>query len=92
MSETSPAKAINKPRRPNLDAEYDALFRKLEDLEKQFPALATPNSPTQRVGGDAIDGFEKIAHVVKMLSIDDMFSDSEVEDFFHRLVKHLGNF
>lgn len=72
------------------DAEYDAQFRELEELEKEFPELATPNSPTQRVGGDAIDGFEKKAHVIKMLSIDDMFSDSEVEDFFNRLVKNLG--
>lgn len=55
------------------DADYDALFRKLEALEKQHPELADPNSPTQRVGGEPIDGFQQITHPVPMLSIDDVF-------------------
>ncbi|NNE90689.1 MAG: NAD-dependent DNA ligase LigA [Verrucomicrobiales bacterium] len=72
------------------DLEYDKLFRELEVLEEQFPNLASPNSPTKRVGGAPIDGFEQIQHAVPMLSIDDVFSEEEVEDFFKRLVKNLG--
>ncbi len=72
------------------DAEYDAQFRKLEELEAQFPQLASANSPTKRVGGAPIDGFEQIQHGLRMLSIDDVFSEGEVEDFFKRLVKNLG--
>jgi len=55
------------------DAEYDKLFRELENLEKRHPALADPNSPTQRVGAKPLDGFSQIQHPVPMLSIDDVF-------------------
>lgn len=51
------------------DAEYDKLFRELEALEEQYPQLRTPDSPTQRVGGKPLDGFEKVRHKVPMLSI-----------------------
>ncbi len=51
------------------DAEYDKLFRELQDLEAQHPELATPGSPTQRVGGKPLDGFAKVRHRVAMLSI-----------------------
>lgn len=51
------------------DAEYDRLFRELESLEEQYPQLRTPDSPTQRVGGKPLDGFEKVRHKVPMLSI-----------------------
>jgi DNA ligase (NAD+) len=57
--------------RPEIsDAEYDRLFRELLDLEKRFPDLAGPNSPTQKVGGYAAEGFKKIVHAVPMLSIE----------------------
>jgi DNA ligase (NAD+) len=59
------------------DAEYDKLFRELEELEKNHPHLKSPNSPTQRVGGKPIDGFQQITHAVPMLSIDDVFEWSE---------------
>lgn len=72
------------------DADYDKLFRDLELLEAAWPDFASPNSPTKRVGGKPIDGFEQQAHVVRMLSIDDVFSESEVHDFFNRMVKNLG--
>lgn len=72
------------------DAEYDKLFRELEDLEKAHPELDDPNSPTRRVGGAPLEGFEQIPHLVPMLSIDDVFSEEEVEDFFKRLQKNLG--
>ena len=78
------------------DAEYDKLFRELEDLEKRHPALADPNSPTQRVGAKPLDGFSQIQHPVPMLSIDDVFElkDSETPEaeliaFYKRLQKNL---
>jgi DNA ligase (NAD+) len=55
------------------DADYDKLFRELEDLEKDNPELTDPNSPTQRVGSKPLDGFTQITHPVPMLSIDDVF-------------------
>lgn len=72
------------------DAEYDRMFRDLELLEDRFPDLASPNSPVRRVGGAPIDGFEQRKHDVPMLSIDDVFSEGEVGDFFKRLQKGLG--
>ena len=59
------------------DAEYDKLFRELEDLEKQNPSLADPNSPTQRVGSTPLEGFSQVQHPVPMLSIDDVFELTE---------------
>ncbi|MGE9268440.1 MAG: NAD-dependent DNA ligase LigA [Verrucomicrobiales bacterium] len=72
------------------DAEYDQLFRELETLEKKHPELASPNSPTQRVGGAPLDAFSQIEHLQPMLSIDDLFSEGEVADFHARLVKNTG--
>ncbi len=72
------------------DAEYDKLFRELEDLEKAHPDLYDPNSPTQRVGGAPLDAFEQRKHLLPMLSIDDLFAEEEVADFHKRLHKGLG--
>ena len=79
------------------DAEYDKLFRELENLEKRHPALADPNSPTQRVGAKPLDGFSQIQHPVPMLSIDDVFElkdsdtpEAELIAFYKRLQKNLG--
>ena len=79
------------------DAEYDKLFRELEELEKAHPSLADPNSPTQRVGSTPLEGFSQIQHPVPMLSIDDVFelkdSDTpaaELIAFYKRLRKNLG--
>ncbi len=79
------------------DAEYDKLFRELEELEASHPQLDDPNSPTKRVGGRPIDGFQQIRHAVPMLSIDDVFelkdSDepaAELIAFYQRLRKNLG--
>lgn len=79
------------------DSEYDKLFRELEDLEKKHPELASPNSPTKRVGSKPLDGFSQINHPVPMLSIDDVFEikDSETPEaeliaFYQRLQKNLG--
>ena len=57
------------PARSITDAEYDRLFRELQALETQFPELQTPDSPTQRVGGAALDAFPSVRHAVPMLSI-----------------------
>lgn len=72
------------------DGEYDSLFRELEDLEKAHPEAYDPNSPTQRVGGAPLAAFEQREHLKPMLSIDDLFSEGEVAEFFQRLVKNLG--
>jgi len=72
------------------DAEYDRLYRQLEDLERQFPELVSSESPTQRVGGGPIEGFEQMGHRLPMLSIDDIFSEQELADFFSRLQRLTG--
>ena len=51
------------------DAEYDRLFRELQQLEAQYPEYVTPDSPTQRVGGRVLDAFDPVRHAVPMLSI-----------------------
>jgi DNA ligase (NAD+) len=61
------------------DAEYDALFRELRELETAHPDLITPDSPTQRVGGKATAGFKQVRHVVPMLSLDNLFAKDGFE-------------
>jgi DNA ligase (NAD+) len=73
------------------DREYDALYRELSDLEKQFPALAAPDSPTQRVGGGPLKAFAQITHRVPMLSLDNTYSEEEVKDFYRRMERLLPN-
>ncbi|MCH5285507.1 MAG: NAD-dependent DNA ligase LigA [Akkermansiaceae bacterium] len=76
------------------DAEYDRLYRELEQLEAAHPDWVTPESPTQRVGNDLAEGFAKVAHPEPMLSIDDIFehkpgdgeTDAELVEFYRRLV------
>ena len=63
------------------DYEYDAMFRELGDLEAAFPELDDPTSPTKRVGGKALDKFEKFTHTVQMGSLTDVFSYDELLDF-----------
>lgn len=72
------------------DEEYDALYRQLLELEKRFPELVTPDSPTQRVGGRPRDEFRKVVHEVPMLSMDDVFSIEELRNFVNRVYKILG--
>lgn len=61
------------------DADYDRLYRRLEELESEFPLFADPNSPTRRVGGAPSEGFQQIRHPLPMLSIDDLFEIPEEE-------------
>lgn len=72
------------------DREYDALLRRLEDLEKQFPDLIVPDSPTQRVGGEPIKGFRSIRHTVPMISLANTYSKDELVEFDNRVRKLLG--
>jgi len=72
------------------DAEYDGLFRELQALERDYPALATPDSPTQRVGGQPAAEFDAVTHRVPMLSLNNAFADDEVEAFDRRARTALG--
>jgi len=77
--------------RPEItDAEYDALMRRLQDLETGHPGLATPDSPTQRVGGKPREGFTKVPHSSQMLSLDNALSETELRDFDRRVRELLG--
>jgi DNA ligase (NAD+) len=71
------------------DSEYDRLMRELESLEAQFPALITPESPTQRVGGQPLEGFEEVRHQTPMLSLANAFSEEEIHQFHERVIKDL---
>lgn len=71
------------------DAEYDRLMRELESVESSYPALVTADSPTQRVSGTPMDGFETVQHRVPMLSLGNAFSDAEVADFHRRVSQGL---
>ncbi len=72
------------------DAEYDALFRELEAIEREYPGLATADSPTQRVGGLPVSAFEAVTHRVPMLSIGNAFSAEEAQAFDRRVREALG--
>jgi len=72
------------------DTEYDKLLKQLEALEKQFPDLITPDSPTQRVGGELTEGFAQAKHRVPMISLDNTYNENEVLEWDDRLEKILG--
>src|SRR5215471_14199657 len=72
------------------DADYDALMRQLRALEEQHPELLTPDSPTQRVGGKAREGFIKVRHSSPMLSLDNALNEGEFRDFDRRVRDLLG--
>ena len=82
------------------DAEYDRLYREIEEIEGRHPEYRTAESPTQRVGNDLSEGFAKVRHPVPMLSIDDVFehkpqaeheTDEELVNFYERLCQSLGD-
>ena len=72
------------------DREYDRLMRELADLESTYPQLRTPDSPTVRVGGEAIDAFSSVAHAVPMLSIDNTYNADELREWDDRVRRGLG--
>jgi DNA ligase (NAD+) len=67
------------------DAEYDRLFRRLQDIEEQFPSLAAPGSPTRRVGAPPLERFEVVEHATPMLSLSNTFTPGELRDFDQRI-------
>lgn len=73
------------------DYEYDKLYHELLDLEEKNPHFITADSPTQRVGGQAEDAFTKVAHEVKMESLNDVFSIDELYTFDSRVKDNIGN-
>jgi DNA ligase (NAD+) len=72
------------------DREFDKLLQELTDIEKKHPDLATPDSPTQRVGGAPIAGFKKVTHKVPMLSIENSYNDADLRKFDADVRKALG--
>jgi DNA ligase (NAD+) len=72
------------------DTEYDQLMRQLQALEKEHPELATPDSPTRRVGGKPREGFQKVPHSTPMLSLDNALDDAELRSFDARVREWLG--
>ncbi|MBD0673089.1 NAD-dependent DNA ligase LigA [Streptomyces sp. CBMA156] len=71
------------------DAEFDALMRELEAIEAGHPALVTPDSPTQRVGGDVAEGFTKVEHRERLLSLDNAMDDEELAAWAERVAREL---
>ena len=72
------------------DADYDKLLRELEALEREYPALADPNSPTARVGNAPSGKFAEVRHAVPMLSLGNAFSADELRQFDARVKRWLG--
>lgn len=102
MTQTNPAQRINQLvklinqynyeyhvlDRPSVDdAVWDSLMAELKKLEQKYPNLITPDSPTQRVGDKQIDGFVKKEHKKRILSLNDVFSFQEVQDWYKRIIK-----
>lgn len=73
------------------DQEYDRLYRELSDLEREFPDLRTPDSPSQRVGGAPLKEFHPVQHLKPMMSLDNTYSQSEVREFVARVQRLLPN-
>ena len=71
------------------DREYDRLYHELLDLEKEFPQLVTPDSPTQRVSGQPLKEFKQVQHLQPMLSLDNTYSQEDVRNFVNRVQKLL---
>src|SRR5215475_14436204 len=73
------------------DQEYDRLYHELLDLETNFPALVTPDSPTQRVGGEPLKEFKPVKHLQPMTSLDNTYSQEDLREFVGRVQRLLPN-
>ena len=73
------------------DSEYDQLFQTLKDIELEHPELQTLDSPTQRVGAAPLSSFNQITHRIPMLSLDNVFSEADLESFTQRIAQRLGS-
>jgi DNA ligase (NAD+) len=72
------------------DAEYDRMMQELKRLEEEYPQLASPDSPTARVGAPPLEKFETIAHTIPMLSLDNGFDDEDILEFDRRVKRNLN--
>ena len=72
------------------DAEYDRLFQRMLELERQYPDLVTPDSPSQRVGAEPLEAFAQVTHRQPMLSLENGFDEKDIRDFDARLKRFLG--
>ena len=72
------------------DAEYDRLFRELQELEEKYPQFVTPDSPTQRVGAPPAEEFRPVRHAIPMLSLQNCFSEEEFLEWDRRVRRLLG--
>ncbi|GAA0328948.1 NAD-dependent DNA ligase LigA [Bacillus carboniphilus] len=79
---------LDKPSVP--DSEYDQLLKELVQLEGAFPDLRTPDSPTQRVGGEVLEAFEKVQHRTPMLSLGNAFNEDDLKDFDRKVKQAIG--
>ncbi len=73
------------------DAEYDALMKRLADLEEEFPDFVTPDSPTKRVGGAPLEGFIQVRHEQRMMSLDNTYSEDDLREFDRRVRQAVGD-
>ncbi len=73
------------------DSEYDRLFRELLEIEKKFPGLVTPESPSQRVGGAPLEKFATVRHTLPMLSLENVFTRDDMVEFDSRVKRFLGS-
>ena len=71
------------------DSEYDALFSELLELEAKYPSLSLSHSPTQRIGSEPLEGFNKVDHLTPMLSLENAFNTKDLEDFNKRIMERL---
>ena len=72
------------------DAEYDELFRELQQLESKYPIYLRSDSPTQRIGGKPLDGFVSVRHPMPMLSLDNAMNEDEVREFDQQVKRFLS--
>ena len=70
-----------------LDFEYDHMLRQLENFEGEYPEYVRADSPTKRVGGEALSKFEKVEHIVPLMSLQDVFSMEEMDDFLEKIIQ-----
>ena len=73
------------------DSEYDQMMQELVSLEQEHPDIADPNSPSQRIGGDPVSGFEQVTHDIPMLSLGNAFDKSDMENWLRRLKGLVNN-
>ena len=73
------------------DYEFDQLIKKLQVLEQKYPELITPESPTQRVGEELLEGFSSVTHRVPMLSLDNCYNSEELHEFESRVKRVLSD-